>query len=190
MSESDPDGRPARGVPNRSLDRAPGERYGSREVEGQRPGRPHEQAGRGRRDVRPAPGAGRALLTASVVALGGAGLLFTLGLVAIGVGTVAAAAAVGWSVALALLWGGGMAAWGRPARMVIAGGFAAGAVVLGLLVGWAWARTEGGVLPPLEYVDQRYGLVAWLDVVVAAALGAGRAGRVTRASAARHPGGG
>lgn len=118
----------------------------------------------------------RALLAADAVALAGAVVFFALGLVDIGAGTLAAAGAVGWAVALALIWGGdGAGLPGRGARMTVAGGLAAAAVILGLLLGWAWSRTEGGVLPPLDYLDQRYGALAWINIVVAAVAGAWRA---------------
>jgi len=116
------------------------------------------------------------VLAAGGAALGGAALFFGLGLVDVGAGTLAAAVAVGWIVAMALIWGGGDSSpWSRRTRIVVAAGLAGGAVALGLLVGWAWSRVEGGVLPPLEYLDQRYGPLAWLNVLVAAVAAAWRA---------------
>ena len=117
----------------------------------------------------------RALLAADAVALAGALVFFALGLVDIGPGALAAAGAVGWAVALAMIWGGnGAGLPGRGARMTAAGGLAAAAVILGLLLGWAWSRTEGGVLAPLDYLDQRYGALAWINVLVAAIAGVWR----------------
>jgi hypothetical protein len=161
MSDPGPDPLPTGGEVRPRLDRAPAERYAPR-PEAQPP------SGAGGR-------ANRGLLAAGVAALGGAALFFGLGLVDIGVGTLAAAAAVGWVVALALIWGGGANPRARRTRVVIAGGLAGGAVALGLLVGWAWARVEGGVLPPLEYLDQRYGALAGLNVLLAAIVAAWRA---------------
>ncbi len=75
----------------------------------------------------------------------------------------------------------------------MAGALAGGSVVLGLLLGWAGARVEGGVLAPLEYLDQRYGPLAWLNVLVAAiggrlagAMTAGAVRLVTRGVAPRR----
>jgi len=170
MTEPRLDPGPGSGTPGPRLERAPGERYPA--PAGTNPASAADAAtGAG-----PRRATARALLAAGAAALGGAVLFLGIGLVDIGAGTLAAAAAVGWAVALALIWGGdGAGIPGRPARMAVAGGFAAGAVVLGLLLGWVWARAEGGVLPPLENLDQRYGPLAWLDVVVAAGVAAWRA---------------
>ncbi len=159
------------------LDRAPGERYASRGT-GSALGADTAAAGV---TASPGPPAGRrapvrALLAAAAVALAGVLLFFALGLVDVGPGTLAAAAAVGWAVALAVIRDGeGAGLPGRGARMSVAGGLAAAAVILGLLLGWAWSRSEGGSLPPLEYLDQRYGALAWVDVLVAAIAAAWRA---------------
>lgn len=168
MHEPDPDTRPSGGEVRPRLDRAPAERYAASGGAG--PASGHSASGGERRSR----GTVRALLAAATAALGGAGVFFVLGLRDIGVGTLAAAAAAGWAVALALIWGGETGSWRRPARMAIAGGLAAGAVTLGLLLGWAWAVAEGGVLPPLSYLDQRYGPLAWLNVLVAAVVAAWR----------------
>ena len=118
----------------------------------------------------------RSLLVADAVALVGAMAFFALGLVDIGPGLLAASAAIGWVVALGLLWGGEGA--GLPpgaTRMAVAAGLAAAAIVTGFVLNWAWSRAEGGVLDLFAYVDLRYGAVAWINVPVAAAAGAWRA---------------
>ncbi|MEW6223843.1 MAG: hypothetical protein AB1627_04370 [Chloroflexota bacterium] len=151
------------------LERAPGERYAERR---DRPA-PASPGAAGSRDVR---GVVRSLLAADAVGLGGALGFFLLGQVDIGPGLLAASAAIGWLVALGLLWGGGRAA--LPAsvtRMVVAGGVAAAAIVTGLVLNWAWSRGEGGVLDLFAYLDLRYGPIAWLNVPVAAAAGSWRA---------------
>lgn len=171
MSEPGPGPRSTGGEVRPRLDRAPGERYGART--GAQPPTGDGSAGG------ECPGAGggpvRVILAPAAAVLVGAAAYFGLGLVDVGAGTLAAAAAVGWTVALTLIWGGGASDWDRRTRIVVAGGLAGGSVVLGLLLGWAGSRVEGGVLPPLEYLDQRYGPLAWLNVLVAAVVGAWRA---------------
>src|SRR5512146_2724891 len=102
---SDPDLDPARIGPADPprLDRAPGERYAARGA-GLPAGASPDTAASG--PARRRQAMVRALLAADAVALAGALVFFALGLVDIGPGTLAAAAAVGWAVALALIWGG------------------------------------------------------------------------------------
>ena len=47
---------------------------------------------------------------------------------------------------------------------------AAGAILAAILLDWAWAGVQGGVLGPLDYISQRYGPPAVLDIGVAALL--------------------
>ena len=49
------------------------------------------------------------------------------------------------------------------------------AVVGGMLLDWVYSRLVGGVLGPLEYAWERYGLTALLALVIAAAVAAYRA---------------
>ena len=103
-------------------------------------------------------------------------MFFGLGLVDIGPGLLAASAAIGWAVALAILWGGEGPGLPKGAtRMAVAGGLAAAAIVVGFVLSWAWARGEGGTLDLFGYLDQRYGAIGWANVVVAAVVGAWRA---------------
>lgn len=165
---SDPgERRPGR---TRRLDRAPGDRF-----LGGAPGTPTPGAA-------PDPPAGlragavRALAAAAGAAAAGALLFFALGLLELGAGLIAPAAAVGWAVALALLSGGARRASGdRRTQMVLAATLGAAAIVIGFLLNWAWARGEGGVLDPLAYMDQRWGPLALVDVLAAAVAGALRA---------------
>ncbi len=154
------------------LDRAPGERYGTSPATGagsQGIAGSHVAGAPGRRFV-------RSLVAADLVATAGAVAVFLLGMLDIGPGLIAVAAAIGWAVALALVWGGGARSIrSRAARMALAAGLAAGAIAVGFLLNWAWSRAEGGVLDPAAYLDQRYGLLAWVDVAVAAGAGALRA---------------
>ncbi len=110
-----------------------------------------------------------------VVADAGAVLFFLLGLLDLGIGLVAIAAFTGWTTALALVW------WGRDAipvtrTRVAIGAFLGGwSVAGGILVDWIYALLQGGVLGPLDYVAQRYGMVALLALVVGAGVAALRA---------------
>jgi hypothetical protein len=51
-----------------------------------------------------------------------------------------------------------------------AAGLAAGSIVLGFVVLWAWSRFEGGAMDPIAYLDERFGPTAWLNIVVAAVV--------------------
>ena len=148
------------------LDRAPGERYELRTPGGAVP--PSAVPSPGRRV--------QALIAAVVAAAVGALVIFALGLVEIGPGLIAVSAAVGWAVALALVWGGaGTGIGSHGSRMAVAAALGATGIVVGFLLNWGWSRAEGGVLDPAAYLDQRYGLLAILDIVVAALAGALRA---------------
>jgi len=182
---SDPDRTDTRaqapiGGDRRPLDRAPGERYGDA---GRGPGGTGASsggAGSGRgggSGQRPGlgPRGTRALVTAVFVADAGAVLFFLLGLLDLGIGLVAVAAFTGWAAALALVW------WGRDAipvarTRVAIGAFLGGwSVAGGILVDWVYALVQGGVLGPIDYVAQRYGMVALLALVVGAGVSAARA---------------
>jgi len=109
-----------------------------------------------------------------LVADGGAVLFFLLGLLDLGIGLVAVAAFTGWLTALALVW------WGRDAIPVVRTRVAFGAVfggwpvVAGIIVDWLYGLSQGGVLGPLDYVAQRYGMIALLALVVGAGVAAVR----------------
>jgi len=162
--QTDPAGRPPTGGDGRRLDRVPGDRY--------RGGSGGSAGGGGPIGRR---GAYRPILAAVLVADVGALLFFLLGQLDLGPGLLAVAAFTGWATALALVW------WGRDAIPATSTRIAAGAilggwsVVAGVLVDWGVSRLQGGVLGPLDYVDQRYGPVAWLAILVAAGVAAVRA---------------
>ncbi len=137
----------------RRLERPPSERY--------RTARPAAE---------PEPKPARLFQTVALaVALGlaGAAAIIVLGgLFAVDVGLVVVAIAVGRFVGLAI----------RPAplrgagRVAIAVAIALGAIVLGQAGLWLYARTEGGVLDPIDYLAQVFGLVAPAEAVLAAGL--------------------
>jgi hypothetical protein len=160
------------GGERRRLDRAPGDRYAGEPGSGGRGGRSDagsdEGSGRG-------PRASRALVAAVLVADAGAILFFLLGLLDLGPGLLAVAAFNGWVTALALVRGGRDAIPAARTRVAVAAFLGGWSVVGGIVVDWVYALVQGGVLGPLDYVAQRYGLVALLAVVLAAGVAAVRA---------------
>jgi len=157
----DPSGDSERPPAPRQLDRAPGERF-----------RPPGGSTQGA--MTPPGSRSRAVLAGSAAAGGGAVVYALLGQVDLGLGLLAVAAFVGWVVAIAIVWGAG-AVRPIPRQPLVAVLLGAGAIVAGLLLAWAWSRVEGGVLGPLEYTDQRYGPVAYLEILVAGAVAGLRA---------------
>ena len=142
------------GEQRRQLDRAPGTRYVTAS--------PAVAAPAGRVSVR---GIGITALVASV----GAAVFFVLGQLNLGPGLLAVAAFTGWITAVALVdLDGGAGLRPGPARISVAAGMAGGAILAAILLDWAWAGVQGGVLGPLDYVGDRYGPAAVLDVGVAA----------------------
>jgi len=108
-------------------------------------------------------------VAATATAAVGAIVYALLGEINLDPGLVIVAAVVGWAVALALIWGAGVAA-PIPRQALIAAAIAGGAIVVGLLLAWAISRVEGGVLDPVGYTDERYGPLAYLEIGVAAGL--------------------
>ncbi|HYO44544.1 MAG TPA: hypothetical protein VES19_15200 [Candidatus Limnocylindrales bacterium] len=165
------------GGDRRPLDRPPGERYGSGSSGtgagpngGSGPGRPRGPAG----SVPGGSGTARALVAGMLVADAGAILFFALGLLDLGVGLVAVAAFTGWATALALVWWGRRAIPDARTRVTVGAVLGGWTVVGGIIVDWLYALVQGGSLGPLDYVAQRYGMVALLALVVAAAVAAVR----------------
>jgi hypothetical protein len=162
-----PDDRP------RQLDRAPGERYrGATAPSGPASAGGGPASGAPARQG-PAGSARRGVLAASSVALAVAVARSVVGQVDIGPGTLAIAAFAGWVVAIALVWGASGAP--VPRRALVAAVIAGLAIAAGLVLESFIARLGGGVLGPLEYVNERYGLLAYVEVAVAAAVAALRA---------------
>ncbi len=91
------------------------------------------------------------------------------GVVALSTGLIVLAAAAGRVIALAVAYGGTptVAASTRQA-------LALGLVVVGFAFGqlglWAFARFEGGVLAPIEYLAETFGVVVPVQLLVAAAV--------------------
>jgi hypothetical protein len=146
---------PASDPGERRLDRPPSDRYLAAEPVPGDAATTSSQA--------PARGVAFAVIAAivDVVAITVAG-----GVLAVSAGLVVLAAAGGWAVAVALKVGAGDTI-PRPRRTWIAAGLALAAVVLGQVGLWLFARTEGGVLPLVEYLGQTFGPLVPLQAIAA-----------------------
>lgn len=118
----------------------------------------------------PAASVARGVAIAVVVAIVGAAAIVVLGgVVTFTAGLVVVAGAIGWGIAAGLRFGAGDHL--RPTRRVGAAVvLALGAVALGLLGLWQYARIEGGVLSPLDYLAEVFGLLVPLQLAVAAVV--------------------
>lgn len=108
------------------------------------------------------------MAAATVVVIVAAAVITVLGgVLAVSAGLIVAAAAIGWTVAVALRVGA--REWlGRSARVRLAVGLAVVAIALGQLGLWLYAGTEGGVLPPLDYLGQVFGPLVPAEFTAAA----------------------
>lgn len=138
----------------RRLARAPSDRYRAAEAS---PAAPADTGASIVRGV--ALGVVAAAVGAGAIALLGGVVLMTSGL-------IVAAAAIGWAVGLAVRVGAGETL-GRSTRVRLAVGLAVLAVVFGQAGLWLYARSEGGVLGPLDYLAEVFGLVVPLELVAA-----------------------
>jgi hypothetical protein len=109
----------------------------------------------------------RGLLFGLVAAVAGAGAMVALGgILAVSSGLIVAAAATGWAVGVALKTGGGdRLSTGRRVRAAI--GLALVAVAVGQLGLWLYARSEGGVLGPLDYLPEVFGFLVPIEFLAA-----------------------
>lgn len=88
------------------------------------------------------------------------------GVLAITFGLVVAAGATGWAVAAGVGIGVG-GQLDRRQRVRLAIGLALASVVAGQLGLWAYARFEGGVLGPIDYLAEVFGLLVPLELAAA-----------------------
>ena len=91
-----------------------------------------------------------------------------LGSFDIGAGLLAVSGFIGWAVGVAVVVG--RRARRRHAPAAGPGGRRAsppGRSSLGFVLLWAWSRVEGGVMDPIAYLDERFGPIACLNIVVA-----------------------
>lgn len=161
-----PDPVPRTGGEARRLERAPGERYatapaGSPSAAGDAPDRPINR---------------RALVTAVLAADAGAVMFFVIALTGLDLGLLVVASFAGWLTAVAIVWRGRRAGITDDRLRVAVAAFLGGwAVVGGLLLDWVYAQLIGGTLGPLDYVLERYGVVALAALALAAGVAAYRA---------------
>ena len=180
--EPDSDGAPRQAGEQRPageqrLARPPSARYGSPSA-----GEPQAPAGAalsteasGGRASAVRASAVRGIAFGTIAALLGAALIVLLGgALAISAGLLVAAAALGYAVGIATVAGAGDTL-ACPARPSVAAVLAAIGALLGQAGLWLFARSEGGVLPLIDYLGQTFGLLVPLEVLLAAAVAAWRA---------------
>lgn len=111
---------------------------------------------------------GRAFVRAAVAALLGAVAIFVLeGLLSITTGLVAAMAVTGWIIGRAIHGAGD--ALTASSGLVLALFLVVDAVVLGNLLTWLNAVVvEGGVLGPIDYLSETFGLLIVVEIAVGA----------------------
>ena len=109
----------------------------------------------------------RGVAFGAVAAILGAALIVVLGgAMAISAGLLVAAAAGGYAVGLATAAGAG-ATMSRTRRTAIAAALAVLGVAGGQVGLWLFARTEGGVLPLIDYLGQTFGPLVPLELLLA-----------------------
>ena len=158
-----PDAAPGASSPGeRRLARPPSDRY--RETEAAMAAAEAEAA------VDPNASVARGVALAAAVAIfGAAAIVFLGGVLAFTEILLVVAGFTGGGVGIALRWGAGDHLGGRR-RVVIALVLALAGVALGQLGLWQYGRIEGGVLGPLEYLDQVYGPLVLLEFAAAGVL--------------------
>ena len=152
----------------RRLARPPSERYGASPVVAGPP------ATAGPPGAAPDTAAGRApargIAFGAVAALVGAALIVVFGgAMAVSAGLLVVASGVGYAVGLATVIGAGdtLSAGARP---WIAAALAGLGVILGQVGLWLFARAEGGVLAPIDYLGQTFGPLVPVEVLLAAGV--------------------
>jgi len=106
----------------------------------------------------------RGILFGVVAGLAGSIAITLLGgALAVTAGLLVVASTTGWAIGIGLRAGGG-ARVDRGARVRLALTLSVAAVALGQLGLWAYARSEGGVLAPLEYLWDVFGPLVPLEV--------------------------
>lgn len=154
-----PDPKPASEAPGeRRLARPPSDRYATRPAAAPPPG-PAEGAD----GASPARGIAFGV---AVTILGAVVIVVLGGALAISAGLLVVAVTLGYVVALAVVVGA-RDTLAPPARPWIAAVLAGLGVVLGQVGLWLFARSEGGVLAPLDYLGQTFGALVPLELVLA-----------------------
>ena len=121
-------------------------------------------------DGDPAASIARGVAVAVVVAIAGAVLIVLLGgVMTLTEGLLVVAGSTGGGIGIALRWGAA-GELSRRRRVVIGLGLAIGAVALGQLGLWQYARIEGGVLSPVDYLGEVFGPLVPLQFATAAVV--------------------
>lgn len=146
----------------RRLPRAPSERYGAPQSADIPPAEMP--------DATPGGAPARGVAFGAIAALVGAALIVVFGgALAVSAGLLVVASGVGYAVGLATVVGAGDTLSAR-ARTWIAAALAGLGVVLGQVGLWLFARAEGGVLTPIDYLGQTFGPLVPVEVLLAAAV--------------------
>lgn len=116
--------------------------------------------------IRPVSPARGVALAAVVAIVGAVAITILGGVVTLTGGLLAVAAVTGWATAMALRVGAGSTIDGRR-RASVALALALAAICLGQLGLWLYARTEGGVLPLLDYLGEVFGPLVPFQAIVA-----------------------
>lgn len=117
----------------------------------------------------------RGIAFGAIAALFGAALIVVFGgALAVSAGLLVVASAVGYAVGLAVVIGAAdtLSLRGRPWIAAVLAGLG---VLLGQVGLWLYARAEGGVLTPIDYLGQTFGVLVPLEVVLAAVVAGWRA---------------
>ncbi len=146
----------------RRLSRPPSDRYRAAEAS------PTDDDASAASSATPARGIAFGVLVAIVIAVA---ITIVGGVLLVSAGLVVLAAAGGWAVAIALKVGA-TATITRRDRVCLATGLALAAIVLGQVGLWLFARSEGGVLPIVDYLGQTFGPLVPLQAVAAATTAA------------------
>lgn len=112
----------------------------------------------------------RAAVYGLVAALVGAAFIVLFGgVLAVSAGLLIVAALTGRAVGLGVAIGAG-SSLADTRRVASAIALATGAIVLGQVGLWLYARTEGGVLSLVDYLGETFGILVPLQVALAAAV--------------------
>jgi hypothetical protein len=118
----------------------------------------------------PAASRARGVAFAAVASLAGAAAITILGgVLAVSAGLLVVAATTGWAVAIGLRVGaGGQLTRGGRVRLALT--LTIAAIALGQAGLWVYARSEGGVLAPLDYLWEVFGALVPVQIVAASVV--------------------
>jgi hypothetical protein len=162
----DPTADDSRELSHQALPASPGERRLTRP--------PSDRYRLAEADVSPTPDPAasrvRGVAFGAVAGLAGAAAITILGgALAVSAGLLVVAATTGWAVAIGLRVGAGDQLT-PAARVRLALTLTLTAIALGQAGLWVYARSEGGVLPPLDYLWAVFGALVALQIVAASVV--------------------